>query len=383
MKVLHICTQAPGRKNGGEIGTFQFTYSLTKIADTVDYVGPRILDEDISKMYSDLMYLEGKINLGQKIFSVLHLFFDANYVLWLHTKIDFNQYDLIFVEFTKFSYIIKSIIGSGYRGKVIVRAHNVEYDFYKVNFQSNKNLVTLLKYITSKSREKYMLSNADIVFAITENDKKRIIDLYRIDPSKIVLCPVGVNEMGQNCTQKIPHNTKLRGLITGTLWFGPNADATAWFVNKVYPSVRDICDLTIAGFRPNDDLKRLCIEAGAKIVDTPEKMEPFFESADIVLAPIFKGGGMKVKIAEALSYGLPVVTTIHGQIGYKINNGRNGFVADTPEEFSKMIRQYYSYSEEQKTKFLEEVWKLYSENYSLEAIKCLCKKHITSLLDSN
>ena len=37
--------------------------------------------------------------------------------------------------------------------------------------------------------------------------------------------------------------------------------------------------------------------------------------ADVFINPITSGGGIKVKIMEALSYGLPVVSTVHGAKG--------------------------------------------------------------------
>ena len=84
------------------------------------------------------------------------------------------------------------------------------------------------------------------------------------------------------------------------------------------PKVSDICELTIAGAKPNDEITNACRDTNTLLVASPESMKPYFEAAYMVLVPIFDGGGMKVKVAEAMSYNLPVVTTSHGKIGYKI-----------------------------------------------------------------
>ena len=295
-RILHLATQAPGYRSGGELGTLQFSYALSHIADAVDYIGPPIKDEGITDWYTNLIYLDKPLNRLEKLWSVLHCQFDRNYLGWKRLRVDFNQYDLIFVEFTKSDYLIRDIRRAGYKGKIIVRAHNVEQDFFRINYNAKKTPVTFLKYCLSAKRERYMLSRADLVLAITQLDKMRLMELYPIDTHKIEICPVGVN-FADKRPQHSPSEGKLKGLITGTLRFGPNADATRWFVEKVYPMVSDICQLTVAGFRPNDTLKAVCAQAGIHLVDGPESMQPYFGEADIVLAPIFEGGGMKGKIA--------------------------------------------------------------------------------------
>ena len=45
-------------------------------------------------------------------------------------------------------------------------------------------------------------------------------------------------------------------------------------------------------------------------------LSAFYNQADIVLNPIFSGSGMKTKVAEALYYGKPVLSTQMGLSGY-------------------------------------------------------------------
>lgn len=292
---------------------------------------------------------------------------------------DFAGYDLIYIDFTKMDYAIKDIKKSGYNGTIIVRAHNVEADFFRVNFMSRKNVMTFLKYIVAKPRERYMVRAADCIFAITEQDRERLTELYGISRDKIELCPVGINIPPQEKEFKTEISQKLRCLITGTLSFGPNVDAIMWFIDKVYPNVKDIADITVAGYKPNGELNRKCGENGIRLVDTPETMRPLFEEAEMICAPIFDGGGMKVKIAEAMSYGLPIVTTKHGAIGYDLVDGENSFIADSPEKFTKAIRTYYAFEPDERKELLTREWKLYCEKYSVEAIRRLLVKQLINI----
>ena len=83
---------------------------------------------------------------------------------------------------------------------------------------------------------------------------------------------------------------------------------------------------------------------------------------------------MKVKVAEAMSYNLPIVTTSHGKIGYKIVDRETGFIADNPNDFAEKIREYWTMTPEKKDEFLDKEWNLYRENYSLEAICAMTQK---------
>lgn len=85
---------------------------------------------------------------------------------------------------------------------------------------------------------------------------------------------------------------------------------------------------------------------------------------------------MKVKIAEAMSYGLPVVTTSHGAIGYNLKNNINIYVADEKKEFVNAIQKYFYMSVSERRIFLESEWSIYKKFYSLDAIECICKKII-------
>lgn len=239
MRILHIATQAPGHTSGGEIGTLLFSYALNNIGAKVDYIGPEIKDKTIAEWYNRTIYLEKPISKIEKAWTLMHFYFDRHYLGWKREKIDFNKYQVIFVEFTKMDYFIRDILKSGYRGKIIVRAHNVEHDFFRINFLAHKTIMNGAKYLISKKRERYMLEKSNLVLAITEADKKRLVELYGIPTQKVEIFPVAVNLAEDNKTFDGKIGNKIKCLITGSLWFGPNADATVWFLKKVWKTYRN------------------------------------------------------------------------------------------------------------------------------------------------
>ncbi len=58
-----------------------------------------------------------------------------------------------------------------------------------------------------------------------------------------------------------------------------------------------------------------------------------------MIVPLRAGGGMRVKILEALAFGLPVVSTTLGCEGIALENGRHIMIADTPDEFARAVMQ--------------------------------------------
>ncbi len=368
MRILHVCAQAPAFNSGGALCVYQSHYALTSIYEEVDYAGPHIENEDIAKKYKKCFYLDSPINKFTKIDTLLHFQFDRSYPNWKKAQIPINDYDLIYIEFTKMDYVIKDILKASFKGKIIVRAHNIETEFYRIEYQNDKSLLRLLKYKSSYEKEKFMSQNADCLLAITDQDKESFINVYKLDENKIRVLPVGVNELN---TEEITGviNEKLNCLITGSLWFGPNSDGAKWFIEKVWPYVKDICELTLAGASPSEEIKRMCMIENIHIIESPKTMVPYFKKADMILAPIFSGAGMKVKIAEAMSYGLPVVTTEHGAIGYKIENKKNGYICKDEKEFANAIREYFDMDVTERKEFLKSERKLYEKYYSLNAIK--------------
>ena len=95
-------------------------------------------------------------------------------------------------------------------------------------------------------------------------------------------------------------------------------------------------------------------------------MAPYFYNAELYIAPIFDGAGMKVKVAEAMSYALPVVGTSHAFEGYVIQHGNNSYIADTIDAFEKSILDYYHLDEKQRYDMRLSSLQLFQSHYSLK-----------------
>ncbi|MFN2508578.1 MAG: glycosyltransferase family 4 protein [Chthoniobacterales bacterium] len=68
-----------------------------------------------------------------------------------------------------------------------------------------------------------------------------------------------------------------------------------------------------------------------------ENVEPFFASCLLTVAPLRWGAGVKGKINQSMSYGVPVVSTSTGAEGMHLRHEKDILVADRPRDFAMQI----------------------------------------------
>lgn len=115
-------------------------------------------------------------------------------------------------------------------------------------------------------------------------------------------------------------------LFSGTFAHLPNRDAARWLASEIMPAVRarhPEARLRLVGSAPPREVLELAGPGIEVIADAPS-MEPHLEAAAVVLAPVRSGGGMRMKVLEALARQKAVVTTSLGAEGF------TGFEADPP-----------------------------------------------------
>jgi len=97
----------------------------------------------------------------------------------------------------------------------------------------------------------------------------------------------------------------------------PNVDAACWLAREIFPLVlarREGARLTIVGADPPQTVRGLASDRVTVTGFVPD-VEPFLARAAVVVAPLRTGGGMRVKLLQALARGKAVVTTSLGAEG--------------------------------------------------------------------
>jgi glycosyltransferase involved in cell wall biosynthesis len=127
-------------------------------------------------------------------------------------------------------------------------------------------------------------------------------------------------------------------LFVGQLGYLPNWDAVMFFCTDVLPILRPNAPgpfrVLIVG-RPGGDPDRLAGIEEVRVVLNPPDLLPYYSQSDAVIVPLRGGGGTRVKILEAFSYGLPVVSTTIGAEGLDVTSGSDIIIADGAAAFAK------------------------------------------------
>lgn len=129
-------------------------------------------------------------------------------------------------------------------------------------------------------------------------------------------------------------------LFVGGFTHSPNVDGIIWFIREVWPSVRHHkpdAQLIIVGSNAPEELLKAQgagIEVLGRISD--ERLDQLYLTCGVAIAPLRYGGGVKGKVIEALTKGMPVVTTSVGAQGIP---GADSLmmVADTERGFSDAV----------------------------------------------
>lgn len=101
-------------------------------------------------------------------------------------------------------------------------------------------------------------------------------------------------------------------VFSGVMSYEPNAKAAVWFAHEVWPLVRrEVANarFIVVGRHPTDEVKALGEIPGITVTGSVPDVRPYLERAQVVVAPLRSGAGVKNKVLEAWAMGRPVVGT--------------------------------------------------------------------------
>ena len=133
---------------------------------------------------------------------------------------------------------------------------------------------------------------------------------------KLELIPVGADSRKKDDGINKNQDGKII-LFVGKMSAEPNIDAVTWFSKEVFPNIKKkMIDVKfyIVGRDPSDAIKKLASDS-ITVTGGVESVEEYYTHADLVVLPLRYGGGVKIKLLEAISYKKPIVSTSIGVEG--------------------------------------------------------------------
>ncbi|HQT97271.1 MAG TPA: glycosyltransferase [Thermodesulfobacteriota bacterium] len=187
-----------------------------------------------------------------------------------------------------------------------------------------------------RSLEGRAISRFRLVFTLSDVDREWAERLYPVGRFRVLRYPAGLEFLGLQRREILG-----RVLFVGALNRTQNMEAVRYIVRHVWPSVRKKCpdaEFRVVGAGMADafreELERV---PGVRAVGFVDRVEDEYMSARVFVAPILEGGGIIVKILDAMAAGVPVVTTPFGNEGIGAASGEEILVADHPERFAEAV----------------------------------------------
>lgn len=135
---------------------------------------------------------------------------------------------------------------------------------------------------------------------------------------------------------KTPTTIEYDIAFVGNMGYLPNILAVEFLVNKVVKKAAQKYRVLIAGARPHRRVKRLANEH-VKVTGWVDDIRDAYNSAKIVVAPIFSGAGQQNKILEAMALGKVCVTSPQVNKAILAKENEEVFIASTAQEFIDSI----------------------------------------------
>jgi glycosyltransferase involved in cell wall biosynthesis len=264
-----------------------------------------------------------------------------------------NKFDVAHADQLNMAQYAQRVKGA----RTVLDAHNALWLLYKRLAETMgagpRKILLNRDWQLLKTYEGRICNKFDAVLAVSEEDKRALIEAMAAPSSalprstgegervgeKITVIPIAVDGDEVSPAQRRPDANHI--LHIGTMYWPPNIDGVKWFINDVLPIIREqrpdvIFD--VVGARPPQELLDMS-KADPRInvtgyVDDPS---PYLQRAGVMVVPLRAGGGMRVKILNAMAQALPIVTTTLGCEGIAVKDGEHVLIADTPQTFAQAV----------------------------------------------
>jgi GT2 family glycosyltransferase/glycosyltransferase involved in cell wall biosynthesis len=254
-------------------------------------------------------------------------------------ELKLRKFDFVYIAFWHIAeYFIDLIRRQIPDTPVIIDSVDIHYLRELRRAETLKNQALKKEALETKKKELALYSKADCVLTVTENDAAELRKDLR---GKAVFVVPDVHDAAATNTS---FNEREGFLFVGNFNHNPNEDAVFFFVNEMFPLIKEQIPgvkFYVVGNNPTERIKNLACEDIIVTGWVPDVV-PYLEKCRVTVVPLRFGAGMKGKVGQSLSRGLPMVSTSIGAEGMGIEEGIHAFIADTPEEFAARCVELYN-----------------------------------------
>jgi glycosyltransferase involved in cell wall biosynthesis len=206
-------------------------------------------------------------------------------------------------------------------------------------------IYSLIQWRKLAAYERQILHSYNQILAVSEDDRRALLKLR--PAARIGVVPNGVDTAHFSRAALVGERAGPLSLGTntlvfsGTLDFRPNIDAVIWFAREALPRIRaqrPAARLLVVGKRPAPALRALAGQGALTLTGEVPDARPYIAGAAVYVVPMRIGGGVRLKLLEALSLEAPIVSTGMGAEGVVgLRGDEHCLLADDPDGFAAAV----------------------------------------------
>ncbi len=203
-----------------------------------------------------------------------------------------------------------------------------------------------IQWLRLRRYERTVCRAADAVTVVSPADRSALLQL---DPTLgVTVVPNGV-DLAAWSPQAVPSDPLVDQVVAagpllvfdGSMDFRPNVDAVRWFCAACWPAIHaayPTATFAIVGRNPTPVVLELAALPGVQVTGAVADTRPWVAAATVYVVPMQVGGGVRLKLLQALALGRPVVSTPLGAEGVTLTAGSDLLLAaDAPAFRAAML----------------------------------------------
>lgn len=246
-------------------------------------------------------------------------------------KIKEDKITAVFLASSRYGKIAKIIKRKFPYITIYIFFHNIEKHYISENCRVNPSWKNRMISSVIAYNERMSCLYGDYFIVLNQRDQLLLKSYYNIE-STFLLPTTFIDKYDPTKKRTIDFEHTFTILFVGFAFFA-NIEGVTWFIENICPALRNY-RLQIVGSGMDT---KFTSSNNIEVHGFVDDLADFYYNADLVILPIFSGGGMKTKTAEALMYGCPIVGTKEAFEGYELDYERVGGVANTKEEMIDRI----------------------------------------------
>jgi len=245
-----------------------------------------------------------------------------------------DTFDVVHVE----GHYLFHLLPVELRDRAVVVEHNIESHLLRqraVHRGITADLGADLEEVTEA--EERVWRTAPLILTLSAEDRARI--LRRAPDARVQVSTNGADHLplapAFRRTSKGEAMKPRLGFLANYA-YPPNRDALGWLLDEILPALRQrlpCVQLALAGSGLHDALSARALPSGVETLGWVSNLSQFWTAVDLAVCPLRIGGGVKVKMIEAVRSGALTVSTAVGMEGLPATVREAVVRADTAEEF--------------------------------------------------